>query len=145
MSAAGEPPPRGGVLLDTGVLVALYARDDPQHAACAAWLARTHAPLLSVEPVLVEAAFLLPARTRPALAALAAQGTIRLHHPDADGLRRIAALLAKYADRDPDWADIALVWLAESTGVSRIATLDRGDFGVYRIHGRKRFEIELLG
>ena len=37
-----------------------------------------------------------------------------------------------------------LVWLAEATGVSRIATVDVADFSVYRIHGRKRFELELL-
>jgi hypothetical protein len=53
-------------------------------------------------------------------------------------------LLRKYADIDPDWADVALVWLAEISGIVRIATLDVADFSVYRIHGRKRFELELL-
>jgi predicted nucleic acid-binding protein len=57
---------------------------------------------------------------------------------------RIAYLLRKYADLDPDWADIALVWLAESSGIHRIATLDVADFSVYRVNGRKRFELELL-
>jgi predicted nucleic acid-binding protein len=56
----------------------------------------------------------------------------------------MSALLHKYADQDPDWADVALIWLAESTGITRIATLDVADFSVYRIHGRKRFELELL-
>jgi hypothetical protein len=56
----------------------------------------------------------------------------------------MAVLFRKYADIDPDWADLALIWLAESTGISRIATLDVADFSVYRIHGRKRFELELL-
>jgi len=37
-----------------------------------------------------------------------------------------------------------LIWLAEATGITRIATLDVADFSVYRIHGRKRFELELL-
>ena len=57
---------------------------------------------------------------------------------------RIAALLRKYADLDPDWADVSLVWLAETAGITRIATLDITDFSVYRIHGRKRFELKLL-
>ena len=35
-------------------------------------------------------------------------------------------------------------WLAEATGIHRIATLDVADFNVYRINGRKRFELELL-
>ena len=142
MTAA--PAPRNGVLLDTGLLVALYNRDDPFHARAAAWLASFRGQLHSVEPVLAEAAFFLPARLRSALAGLARQGVVRLHHPDDDGLARIAELLDKYADADPDWADIALVWLAESTGLRRIATVDVADFGVYRINGRTRFELELL-
>jgi len=97
-----------------------------------------------VEPVLTEAAFFLPARTRAVIADMATSGALHLHHPDAAGYSRIAALLRKYADRDPDWADIVLVWLAETTGIRRIATLNVADFSVYRIHGRKRFELELL-
>jgi hypothetical protein len=53
----------------------------------------------------------------------------------------MAELLSKYADLDPDWADVELLWLAETIGVRRIATLDAADFGVYRIHGRKSFHI----
>jgi uncharacterized protein len=134
----------GAVLLDTGPLVALYARDDSRHGAVARWLAEFTGELHTVEPVLTEAAFFLPARLRPVLADLARAGTLQLHHPDESGYLRIAALLRKYADRDPDWADIALVWLAEHTGITRIATLDVANFSVYRIHGRRRFELELL-
>jgi predicted nucleic acid-binding protein len=133
-----------GVLLDTGPLVALYARDDPRHRAVNDWLAGFGGELHTVESVLTEAAYFLPARMRAALADLAARGVLHLHHPDVAGFERIAALLRKYADRDPDWADISLVWLAETTGIRRIATLDIADFSVYRIHGRKRFEMELL-
>lgn len=53
-------------------------------------------------------------------------------------------LLRKYADKDPDWVDVSLIWLAETLSVTRIATVDVTDFSVYRIHGRKRFELELL-
>ena len=137
-------PARDGVLLDTGILVALYNRNDAWHRRATAWLAANRRPLHSVEPVLAEAAFFLPARLRPALAELCANGTIRLHHPDAAGLARIAALLRKYHDADPDWADIALVWAAEHAGLRRIATVDVAGFGTYRIHGRTRFELELL-
>jgi hypothetical protein len=132
------------VLLDTGPLVALFARDDRWHAEVTQWMARFDGELHTVEPVLTEAAYFLPARTRAILADLAERGVLHLHHPDAAGFARIATLLRKYADVDPDWADIALVWLAETAGIHRIATLDVADFSVYRIHGRKRFELELL-
>jgi predicted nucleic acid-binding protein len=135
---------RARVLLDTGPLVALHARDDRWHAEATRWLAGFDGELHTVEPVLAEAAFFLPARVRAALADLVEAGVLHIHHPDAAGCARIGALLRKYADADPDWADIALVWLAEAAGIHRIATLDVADFSLYRIHGRKRFELELL-
>lgn len=137
-------PAAKGVLLDTGVLVAVYARDDPRHLAAKRWLAGFRGTLHTVEPVLSEAAYFLPVRARAAIAELSEQRVLHVHHPDSAGYARIAELLRKYADLDPDWADVSLVWLAETTGITRIATLDVTDFSVYRIHGRKRFELELL-
>jgi uncharacterized protein len=135
---------RPAVLLDTGVLVALYLRDDPWHAAAERWMAGYKGTLYTVEPVLTEVAFFLPTRLRAALAELACTGVLQIIHLDACAYARMAALLLKYADHQPDWADMALVWVAEETGIHRIATLDVKDFGVYRIGGRKRFELALL-
>jgi uncharacterized protein len=132
------------VLLDAGPLIALYARDDARHGDVTKWFEGFRGELHTVEPVLTETAYFLPTRTRVVLANLAASGALHLHRPDAAGYERMAALLQKYADLDPDWADIELIWLAETTGITRIATLDVADFSVYRIHGRKRFELELL-
>ena len=132
------------MLVDSGILIALLDRLDAHHAAASAWMASQHAQLLTVAPVLSECAFFLPPHMRPALAGLAARGVLHLHHPDPVGYARIAELFEKYADQDPDWADMELVWLAEATGITRIATVDVADFSVYRIHGRKRFELELL-
>lgn len=135
---------RTAVLVDTGVLVALFDHHDAHHAAAQAWLARTHERLLTVAPVLAEAAFFLPPRLRSRLARLAAQDVLKVHRPDAAGYARIVQLFDKYADQDPDWADMELVWLAETAGTTRIATVDVVDFSVYRINGRRRFELELL-
>lgn len=132
------------VLVDTGPLVALFNRDDPHHARTTAWLAAQPGPLHTVEAVLAECAFFLPARLRGNLADLAARGVLQVHAPDSAGHARLAQLFTKYRDQDPDWADLALVWLAEQTGIRRIATLDVTDFNVYRIHGRTRFQLELL-
>ena len=146
-TAAAAPPiesPGRGVLLDTGVRVALYARNDPAHDRAVRWMTPFQGTLHTVEPVLTETAWFLSPRTRIVLAELAARGTFQVHHPDAAGYARIAALARIYADQDPDWADLTLVWLAESIGIASIATLDVADFSVYRINGRKRFELELL-
>ena len=56
----------------------------------------------------------------------------------------LARIMSKYADLPCDYADASLVWLAEKTGVLQIATIDDGDFSVYRVRGRRRFKI-LLG
>jgi hypothetical protein len=39
-----------------------------------------------------------------------------------------------------DFADTALIWLADRTEVRRMLTTDRNDFGIYRLKGGKRFE-----
>jgi hypothetical protein len=129
------------VLLDTGPLVALYARNDRHHAAAERWLATYGGQLHTVDAVLAEAAHLLPTRLCGALVELAVQGCVVVHPLGTDAYRRMAVLARKYADQGPDWADLALVWLAESSGIHRIATLDTTDFGVYRIHGRRAFDI----
>ncbi len=138
------PAAAGAVLLDTGVLVALQVRRDPFHASARQWLAGFQGQLHTVEAVLTETAFFVPSAARAGLAELAAYGTLQVHAPDAAGYQRMAGLMRKFVDQDPDWADVALIWLAEQLGTPRIATLDVADFSVYRINGRRRFELELL-
>jgi uncharacterized protein len=133
---------QNGILLDTGVLVALLHSDDGRHEAATRWLAGCNAKLHTVEAVLTETAFFLPARQRANVAELAAKGTIDIHRPDAAAYRRVGAILGRYANLDPDWADAMLVWLAEETGIHSIATFDVRDFSTYRIHGRSRFQLE---
>jgi predicted nucleic acid-binding protein len=133
---------QGSVLVDTGVLVALLHRDDARHEGAAEWLAACNSQLHTVEAVLTETAFFLPAHQRAGVADLAARGTLKVHCPDTAAYRRIGTVLRKYADVDPDWADASLVWLAEETGIHNIATLDVRDFSTYRIHGRSKFQIE---
>ncbi|MBC7603834.1 MAG: PIN domain-containing protein [Ramlibacter sp.] len=132
------------VLVDTGILVALFNRSDSWHGAATAWLARCEANLHTVEPVLSETSFFLPPAQRAALADLAAAGTIRVHATSAAGFKRIGAILRKFASLDPDWADASLVCCAEENGIHRVATLDVRDFSAYRIHGRSKFQLEPL-
>ena len=45
--------------------------------------------------------------------------------------------MAKYADLPMDFADATLVVLAELLGTTTVFTLDRRDFGIYRLGRRK--------
>ncbi|MEO5670901.1 MAG: PIN domain-containing protein [Ramlibacter sp.] len=130
------------VLLDTGVLVALLDKADPRHSGATQWLAERHASLHTVEPVLTESAFFLPHHQRATVADFVTVARVDVHAPDAAAYRRIGAILRKYTDLRPDWADASLVWAAEHTGIHHIATLDVRDFSAYRIQGRSKFVLE---
>jgi predicted nucleic acid-binding protein len=61
--------------------------------------------------------------------------------PSTDvSLLRCRNLIEKYSDLPMDFADATLVVLAEELNTDVIFTVD-SDFGVYRIHGRKRFQV----
>lgn len=129
------------IIADTGFLVALLNRGDKQHLAATRWLYQFKGSLLSVQDVLTETSFFLSTQSTAALVDQVAVGWIKLFSPDAEGYRRIGLLLRKYADLEPDLADVALVWLAETSGIHRILTVDTNDFSTYRIHGKTRFDL----
>ncbi len=51
-------------------------------------------------------------------------------------------LLHKYRDRDMELADACLVRMTELNSQCKIWTVDRGDFSVYRRHGRQMVPCE---
>ena len=129
------------ILVDTGFLVSAFEPREKQHLAAIAWLSQHSAPLITLEAVLSECCFFLHGKPRQQLLAAVSQGALSVQHPDSLAHTRIATLAEKYNDQDADYADLALIWLAEATGYSRILTLDMQDFSVYRINGRKKFEL----
>lgn len=129
------------LLVDSGFLIALFDSREPHHTAARRYLQQCVATLLTVEAVLVEVSFFLRGTQRRALFNAVAAGALAVHGMEQRAYARIAVLNAKYADIDPDYADLSLIQLAESTEVASILTLDERDFAVYRINGRKRFDV----
>lgn len=119
----------------------MFSPNDPLHAHADAWVKRFNGQLITVEAVLTESAYFLQRHQRVELAKLAASGTLKVRAPDAAAYRRMTTLFEKYANRNPDWADISLIWLAEVSNVLRIVTVDTADFSVYRANGRNRFDL----
>jgi predicted nucleic acid-binding protein len=62
--------------------------------------------------------------------------------PEASFEKENKELTIKYSDLPMDFADACLVLLAEKIDMNQIATIDR-DFTIYRIKGRKRFNVVL--
>ena len=131
-------------LTDAGPLIALIDADERDHATCVMALRGLPLPLVTTWPSFTEAMYLLArgggAAGRHALWKLVFTGRLQIAELSRPAVERSAALMNKYADRPMDLADATLVALAEERGERRIFTLD-ADFGIYRIHGRSRFEV----
>jgi len=132
-------------LVDTGVVVAAVSRHDPHHEAALNWFRGFRGQMLTTDAVITETAYVLaasPAHQRAALTWFQRACAARLLRvepvPDYSAL---AAIIARYSSLPCDFADATLIDLAERSGVSAVATIDRRDFSVYRLHRRRRFRI----
>jgi predicted nucleic acid-binding protein len=132
------------VLLDTGCIVALLDRSEQHHAQCVDVVGELEAPLVTCEPVLAEACYLLR-RLKGAPAAVlqnVARGIFLVPYGLAENAAAVAKLLIKYADVPMSLADACLVDMASSLQSGRILTLDSG-FKVYRWGKNRPFEMLL--
>lgn len=131
-------------LTDAGPLVALIDADEPDHEVCRLVLGRLQLPLITSWPAFTEAMYLLSRAGGPAgrdaLWKLVLTDRLEILDLSRSAMRRSAKLMTTYADLPMDLADATLVALAEEREDWRVFTLDR-DFEVYRLHGRRRFEI----
>jgi predicted nucleic acid-binding protein len=131
------------ILIDTGPMVALLRRPDQHHERCVSALRALKQPLGTVWPTVTEAMFLLGDRpdAQSALWDRFENEAIALLALDRQDVPRIRELMWKYRDRSMDFADAALVRVAERDGIDTVFTVDRADFQVYRLSGRRRFKI----
>jgi len=131
------------LLLDTGAFVALVDRSERRHGDCVSVLDRWRGRVLTTEPVLTETLRLVGPRWQAQKVCLDffLRGAFLLVPGTRGSLTRAAALMAQYRNVPMDYADATLVVLAEDAGTNRVFTLDRRGFSIYRILGRKAFDI----
>jgi len=131
-------------LLDTGFLLAVIDADDNLHAACVAALESETNPILP-DVVLPELAYLLlrelgyPALIR-FLRAIAA-GELAQAKSTPQDLARAADLLEKYADNKVDFVDCVIVAMSERLNLTKVLTVDRRHFTIFRPNNCKYFAI----
>lgn len=121
-------------IADTGLLLAALDKTDPFHD----WGAREfllHAPYVTCDAVLVELSYHLNDAV-PGMK-LVERGDLILDFDLAEEFLPVLELLHKYRDRKMDLADACLVRMTELNAQSKIWTVDRVDFSVYRRHGRQ--------
>ena len=130
-----------GVIVDTGFLVALFLPAERLRAPAREFLRNNRRPLLTVAPLIVETCHFLDPDGKARLLEWVQRGAVAVAEVPTSAYADIRTLIRKYADRDIDFADAAIVWLAEKTGCRAILTVDVGDFSVFRLRKGKRFEL----
>ena len=128
------------VLVDAGALIALLDRSDEHHESAARSLDNVTDSLLTVMPAVTEAMHLLGRvhRGQDALFDLIEDEAVSLAQLDESDFRRMKVLMRKYRNLPMDFADAALVRIAERERLTRILTFDR-HFEIYGLPGRARF------
>jgi predicted nucleic acid-binding protein len=127
-------------IADTGYLVALLLREDEHHVWATELAQQLELPLLTCESVLAETAFHVNSCAH--VLAMLQQGAIRVAFDCASHLEHLQALATRYADREPDLADLCLIRMSELYPNHLVITVDEADFRVYRRN--KREAIPLL-
>lgn len=131
-------------LLDTGFLLAVIDSDDNLHAACAAALESETKPILP-DVVLPELAYLILRELGyPTLSSFLrsiAAGELVQAQSIPQDFARAADLLEKYADNRVDFVDCAIVAMAERLNLTKVLTVDRRHFTIFRPKHCDYFEI----
>jgi uncharacterized protein len=132
-------------LLDTGFLYALLNRSEQTHETVVAAARTIHEPIILPVPAVTETAYLLlrdvgPLAVADFIESLAATELI-LEVPTSGGYSRAAEVIRTYADSRVDFVDAVIVAIAERLSISKVLTLDRRDFGMFRPKHCVAFEL----
>jgi predicted nucleic acid-binding protein len=125
------------VLLDTGPLVAIFCENDQHHKLCTDTLKLVAPPFLTTWPVLTEAAWILRSERQALERLYAPRGLFTIVSHNDEDLLSFRTTLHRYRDISPQLADMSLLHVADSRGLTTVFTLDRRDFTVYRVKRRR--------
>lgn len=136
----------GVLLLDTGPLVAFLAAGTRYTAWAQKEWNHVAPPMLTCEPVLTEAAFILKREgiDADAIFTLLERGIIRVALHIEEERADLRALMRRYRSRPMSLADACLVRLSELNPSAKVFTLD-SDFRVYRRHGNRAIPLLMPG
>jgi predicted nucleic acid-binding protein len=125
-------------LLDTGPITAYMNQNDQFHTWAVEQMRNLAPPLLTCEPVLTEACYLLARCGKHPADVLARlkEGVVKISLSLATEAAAVEMLMRRYADTPMSLADACLVRLAEIHDNCRVFTLD-SDFKHYRRNGRR--------
>ncbi|MEP6673070.1 MAG: PIN domain-containing protein [Chthoniobacter sp.] len=125
-------------IVDTGPLVAYLQANEAHSAWTGAEFDRIEPPLLTCEPVLSEACFLIgrAGGDPDDLLELVERGLIQVAFELREEMPRVRALMKRYRKLPMSLADGCLVRMTEQIVACRLVTFD-GHFRIYRRHDRR--------
>ncbi len=128
------------LIADAGFFVAITRRSDPRHPGAVAFSGKFSGQLVTTSAVVVETCHFLTPGARINLLNSVGPRLAVIEVPVAS-YPDLAATIGKYGDREVDFADASLVWLAERSGLRQILTVDVSDFSTFHLSSGKRFEL----
>jgi predicted nucleic acid-binding protein len=130
-------------VVDSGPLLAVANRADPDHGACLEVLRSPSLRLVIPALCVAEVGYLLGRRKGPRLEARFLRGLADLdvRAPDPAGWKRIGELVETYADFPLGGVDASVAALAESLETDLVVTLDRRHFSALEAAGGGRFRL----
>lgn len=124
------------LVLDTGPIVALLNRGDPDHERCARVLAETSESLVVPGPVMVEVDYwcrkLIGLEALEVFIADLMAGAYLWHDLGLTGLERAIEIELQYRELQIGLVDAAVIATCEMLDEERVVTLDRRHFSVIR-------------
>lgn len=130
-------------IVDSGPLVAVANRADPDHEACLAAFRLPECRLVVPALCVAEAAYLLGGAAGSSVEARFVRGLSKfdVRAPEKGDWSRIADLVEQYASLPLGTTDASVVALAERLRTDLVITLDRRHFTIVRPLHRPRFQI----
>ncbi|CAN5157844.1 PIN domain-containing protein [soil metagenome] len=131
------------ILLDTGPIVATLDASDQWHRSCADAVTELIERCITTEAVVTEACHMVGrGRARASLVLdFLLDADVPILALDRPAVRHAARLMDRYATVPMDFADAALVTLADALQLGEVLTTDRRGFRAYRPASGKAFRL----
>ena len=131
------------IIIDTSPLVAILSPNDTYHKICVETLKQLHPPLITCWAVLTEAHWLIRHNkiAVESLFSMIEGGLLQVVHLPSESTVWLKDYLLRYHHIGAQIADVSLCYLAETQNLNTIFTLDRRDFGIYRIKNNQVLSI----
>ena len=120
-------------LIDSGVLIALFDKDDKYHQHSIEFMKKFNGKLITTWSVMTEVSHLLDFNLKVQIAFLqwVERGALEIYTIHQDELQGMIAMIQKYTNVPMDLADSSLMFVAQKENIQNIISID-SDFDIYR-------------